>query len=640
MSTTTEAKPWDLSHVLDLVNSLSFASNDSQEDNLESRRQPADSEKRALNIEDSLKTGVDGCSEKGQNGLGDFSKLWHYLGSPPSSVSLVADISLPLESEKPSHGNVIEAGSQSTHKDTEVSNPMFVVKSKAERSSHSSTEEQPADTASDGSIDVEAPSLTKTQRKKLRRRLRRAQEAALAEERAAKKTTEQKSTEIVIESEAEVATPMKQAIKPAPEAPSKRKYNFRPRDASGKAKTSNTNALIEAASVAAQKVEEAKQANSKAANAQTHTTTKNVSLSDDQSVQAKHISAKAHVPVSYDGNISADDTLLAHGTPPASVPTKVKVLNLVPASVQPPAYASPLQNRTKADRNTISGTRSHVIAPMTIRSGADRHWALLMKLIGNFYEDRNHLVSPMNLTTHNNDPKGIHVFVDASNIFIGFADQLKRAQHIPLDAQVPNVNLSFDALALLMERRRPVAKRVLAGSNPWLPAFDKAKAVGYECNILEKVYKARELTERKIYFKERDQGRRRARAPPANNVATLNGTHDSGSGSETNAPQYEKPKLIEQGVDEILHLKMLESVLDAPVPGTMVLATGDAAQAEYSQGFMATAERALKAGWSVELVSWSKGISQTYYKRQWREAWGERFRIVLLDDYAEELLDM
>jgi len=273
-----------------------------------------------------------------------------------------------------------------------------------------------------------------------------------------------------------------------------------------------------------------------------------------------------------------------------------------------------------------------------------------MKLIGDFYEDRKHLISPMNLTTHNNDPNGIHVFVDASNIFIGFQDQLKISRGIPLNFQVPQVDLSFDALALLMERRRPVAKRVLVGSTPHLPAFDKAKAVGYECSILEKVYKARELTERQIYFKEVDRAKYLhrhglsggAKAPPANNVATLNGKPGggSGSGSETNTPQYAPARMIEQGVDEILHLKILESIIDSETPSTIVLATGDAARAEYSEGFMAMAERALKKGWTVELVSWSKNISAMYTRREWAAAWGERFRVVTLDDYAEELLDM
>lgn len=277
-----------------------------------------------------------------------------------------------------------------------------------------------------------------------------------------------------------------------------------------------------------------------------------------------------------------------------------------------------------------------------------------MKLIGDFWADRKYLVSPMTLTTHNNDPNGIHVFVDASNIFIGFTDQLKRSRNIPQRMHVPQVHLSFDGLALLMERRRPVCKRVLAGSTPHLPAFDKAKAVGYECSILEKVYKAKELTDRQIYFNTHDRFGRPlpgAKAPAANGVPSSFGSppknggymssgSGNGSGSETTAPQYAPAKMIEQGVDEILHLKMLESIVDTEVPSTIVLATGDAAQAEYSSGFMAMAERALKKGWKVELVSWSKNISLMYSKREWVQTWGERFKIIYLDDYAEELLEM
>lgn len=98
--------------------------------------------------------------------------------------------------------------------------------------------------------------------------------------------------------------------------------------------------------------------------------------------------------------------------------------------------------------------------------------------------------------------------------------------------------------------------------------------------------------------------------------------------------------MVEQGVDEILHLKILESLVDNDEPSTIVLATGDAAQAEYSQGFMVMVERALRKGWSVELVSWKTNISQMYRKAAFAHTWKDKFRIIELDEYAEELLDM
>ncbi len=92
------------------------------------------------------------------------------------------------------------------------------------------------------------------------------------------------------------------------------------------------------------------------------------------------------------------------------------------------------------------------------------------------------------------------------------------------------------------------------------------------------------------------------------------------------------------GFDEVLTI--LESVVDVETPTTIVLATGDAAQAEYSDGFFVMVERALKKGWRVELVSWSANISNMYKRHAFREKWGDKFRVVLLDDYAEELLEM
>jgi hypothetical protein len=338
---------------------------------------------------------------------------------------------------------------------------------------------------------------------------------------------------------------------------------------------------------------------------------------------------------------------------PVSTPfatSATKPSPLLPASVQPTrttstpykstdANANPFHKVQQVSETPIKNNRS-AIQPKTVRSGEDRNWALLLKIIGDFYEDRASLVSPANSITHSNDPKGIHVFVDASNIFIGFHDQLKRARDIPQNVHVPKVDLSFDALALLMERRRPVAKRCLVGSKPHMAAFDVAQRVGYECNILDKVLKARELTERQKYFQEQEKKWRRRGGSHKNGTST--GGDSGGSGSETSntGPVFAPERYIEQGVDEIIHLKMMESIVDTESPSTMVLATGDAAQAEYSEGFLKMAERALKKGWKVELVSWSKNISLAYKKAAWQKKWDGRFRIIELDTYAEELLDM
>jgi len=267
---------------------------------------------------------------------------------------------------------------------------------------------------------------------------------------------------------------------------------------------------------------------------------------------------------------------------------------------------------------------------LTVRNAEDRNLELLFKLVHDFAEDKKWLAKPVQLADHTNSPNGVHVFIDFSNIWIGFMNHIKQLEGLHATARTKYRGLSFDSLVLLLERGRPVSKRVLAGSSPLLPAFDLAKAIGYELNILDKVYKAKELTERQKFFQS--PYRKQGKLFPGSGG-------DNSSGSEMNTAQLAPEKWVEQGVDEILHLKILESVVDAQEPSTMVLATGDGAQAEYSDGFFKMVERALKKGWRVELVSWRKNISFLYHDIRFRDSWTEMFKIVALDEYAEYLLD-
>lgn len=234
------------------------------------------------------------------------------------------------------------------------------------------------------------------------------------------------------------------------------------------------------------------------------------------------------------------------------------------------------------------------------------------------------------------DLAGIHVFVDASNILIGFKDLLKKGGS-------PDFDMSFDCLALLLERRRPVAKRVYAGSTRETAPIasnekfnELAGAVGYEKNIYEQVFKSREITERQKFFKDVDRlGWMKA-------TQKHSGSGSSGSDSETGAAPTTPtptPKWVEQGVDEGLHLKMCQSIIDCEVPSMMILATGDGAGAEYSDGFLAHVERALKKGWIVELVSWKQQLSGGYRNRKFRAKWGDKFRIIELDEYMGYMTD-
>lgn len=268
-----------------------------------------------------------------------------------------------------------------------------------------------------------------------------------------------------------------------------------------------------------------------------------------------------------------------------------------------------------------------IINQTTLVAAAKRKEGLMRKLKERFIDDRPFLDSinmKTSISTDNTGMReGIHVFVDASNIMIGFHDSIKLSRGLPLGYHLRRQPLSFDRLSLVLERGRPTSKRVVVGSDN-IDAIEEAKCIGYEINILNRVLKAKELTPRQKKFSSRTNG---------NTSATANGT-SGGSGSETTAA---KEKWVEQAVDEILHLKILESVIDAKEPSTMVLATGDAAEAEYSQGFLRMVERALEKGWKVELVSFKKNMSGMYKRREFRTKWDGKFNIVELDDFLEEL---
>ncbi|KAI7507703.1 hypothetical protein KC347_g6651 [Hortaea werneckii] len=654
MTTRTEAKPWDFSHVLDLVSSLSTQNGSHLHDGDYEQHpigSPLGGKPKTLDLGDNIAAKDFGAS---QATLGDFAKIWQFLGSPADSP--VPEVP-PLTNE-PDVADPIPAKVDYTSDGATYVKPIKGGKNVSWQQP-SDVDEPTTDTVTDRSLSPDTPALTKTQRKKQRRKERKAKEAAEAVKNAT--VSENEADPIGKKSPARKASAH---LRPAEDAYTRFPWSVEKASSAkpSASKSMPAPSVQEATAKVAQKLAELKQAPQTPSRPTPPSPTK----------------AKSTGKITHQPRTASSDELQM--TPSVKTGPKnqsvrqwpatnrnMPAMQFTPSSVKPsrqfttktPTTSGPLGT---AQRLATANQFKHTIEPKTVRSGEDRHWALLMKLIGDFWADRKYLISPMNLTTHNNDPNGLHLFVDASNIFIGFTDQLKRSRDIPQRVHVPQVHLSFDGLALLMERRRPVCKRVLVGSTPHLPAFDKAKAVGYECSVLEKVYKAKELTERQIYFNTHDRFGRLlpgAKAPAANSVSTSamgssppgnggymssSGSGTTTSGSETTAtsskPQYAPAKMIEQGVDEILHLKMLESVVDTEVPSTIVLATGDAAQAEYSSGFMAMVERALKKGWKVELVSWSKNISLMYSRREWTQTWGNRFKIIYLDDYAEELLEM
>ena len=329
-------------------------------------------------------------------------------------------------------------------------------------------------------------------------------------------------------------------------------------------------------------------------------------------------------------------TPVKHTDPTKSIHTASPLPYPIAKPHTPPSLLNKRSNSAPAPSSSVSNAFAQT---------ASRKASLLTKLSQTFASDLPYLssislVHPP-LDENPNLANGVHVFVDVSNILIGFHDALKSARKLGHIRRQP---FSFHNLSLILERGRPIAKRVLAGSDNF-PAIAEAQLIGYECNILDRVHKAKELTPRQKKFLRRSMMNGNGNGNGNNSSATGNGT-TSGSGSETNTTNavvsstvtHAPEKWVEQAVDEILHLKILESVVDADDPATMVLATGDAAEAEYSPGFLKMVTRALGKGWSVEVVSFRKNISGMYKRREFRAKWGSRFKIVELDDYVEELV--
>ena len=354
MTTRTEARPWDFTHVLDLVNSLSAkqdVATDWQHD-----AQVPDSPlyvdlQKTITPEDEVDVKDFGTPA---SKLGDFGKIWQYLGTPMSSSSPVVPA---LASEPIGAGNV-PAKIDYTSDGAMYFNPARSGKTVTWRDGDSA-EEQAADTVTDRSASPDSPTLTKTQRKKQRRKEKKAQDAL----QALKSAT-------VSESEADNVkqkTPARKAsahIAPASDAYTR--FNLRSRDASGHAITAPTTparvtkmpSLEADVKLATAKVAE-KLAELKKAAPQTPIKTKPATAAH-QNHAATAVKQQPH----FNTTPLLQRTISANNTPqsrpahawPISTPSKAQAMPFVPSTVKPPTQSaartdivqSPLATKTNA----------------------------------------------------------------------------------------------------------------------------------------------------------------------------------------------------------------------------------------------------------------------------------------------------
>ena len=178
-----------------------------------------------------------------------------------------------------------------------------------------------------------------------------------------------------------------------------------------------------------------------------------------------------------------------------------------------------------------------------------------------------------------------HVFIDNSNIYFGAQ---RAAVTLEPGAVWLAVRVHYQNFFRLVEGAGDVATRILAGSVPpgnealWRYARD----LGYDTDLLRRV--------------ERDDGR-----------------------------------LGEQAVDEMLHLKIANAILDYAPPQTLVIASGDGRESTYRTSYPGQAERALRQGWLIEVWSWLEQLSGRF--RELGRIYPGRVVVRVLDPYYRSI---
>ncbi|EGN94319.1 hypothetical protein SERLA73DRAFT_77737 [Serpula lacrymans var. lacrymans S7.3] len=287
------------------------------------------------------------------------------------------------------------------------------------------------------------------------------------------------------------------------------------------------------------------------------------------------------------------------------------------------------------------------------------------------------------------DPRGpaplardtlIHVFIDHSNILIGLLTYLKRhLRHSPRKSR----RMSHAALALLLERGRPITRRCLVTSSPLYQPVDTAEQLGYDVRIYARVPDSGDGQDRRHSNSELGAGKnnwRKTDSTPSKphtphkgsgnistesersgasvgsflpsfmrNIASSSSRQPdsqqpSGSNNGANPTGSHRIRYREQGVDELLQLKLHQAIADVDVPppnATIVLATGDGNVGQFNDdGFLGPVRTALKKGWKVELYAWEEGLSRAW-KREFADGpFKDRFRIIKMEDFGEDLVEL
>jgi len=175
--------------------------------------------------------------------------------------------------------------------------------------------------------------------------------------------------------------------------------------------------------------------------------------------------------------------------------------------------------------------------------------------------------------------KRVHIIWDNSNIWLGGKDTCK----IP-GAITHFFRIHFETLYKLVVNGRSAGQRYFGGSVPpeCQPLWEFVKKLGCETNLLRRI---------------EEKG--------------------------------------EQAVDEVLHLKMANLLLDNPHPEILAVLSGNGHTSDYATSFPEQVRRALDRGWSVEIYSWNCSMSHKVYDPILKKY--PKAKFINLDDHYYDL---
>jgi len=120
--------------------------------------------------------------------------------------------------------------------------------------------------------------------------------------------------------------------------------------------------------------------------------------------------------------------------------------------------------------------------------------------------------------------------------------------------------------------------------------------------------------------------------------------NSNGSGGPPPPASTTRVRYREQGVDELLQLKLHQAIADVDVPppkATIVLATGDGNVGQFNEdGFLGPVRTALKKGWNVELYAWEEGLSKAWMREFGEGPFKERFKIIGMEQFGADMLEV